>query len=348
MSHKYLFTQLPLNIQKEQLERFKGVCALYGYESFFKLQESHVLVIGNGGVGSWIAESLCRTGIGSISLLDFDNIELSNSNRQLHTLSSTLNCSKAQTLGKRLLDINPYLRLQTLPVLLQKDNFISSLAQALNIKETTLLEKKNTPLNSLSEPDKLIKQKSQQRLATSFCSFAFNGYSTKQQTKLQDQEELLVSGNQVDKIAPNIYVAEAIDDLFVKASVVDILHRCQIPIITSGGAGGRIDPSYLQMGDVAKAQGDQLMKRLRTELRRNYGYPKGEGKNSSNFKIMCSFSTETPRMTKSHTKVEDLLEFYEDLEQLNPPALPNFGASVSVTASAGLQISSMIIRWIIS
>ena len=81
----FSFLQLPEAVQKEQLERFKGVCALYGYEGFLRLQNAHTVVIGNGGVGSWIAESLTRTGVGSISLIDFDNIELSNSNRQLHT-----------------------------------------------------------------------------------------------------------------------------------------------------------------------------------------------------------------------------------------------------------------------
>ena len=83
----FSFLSLPKDVQKEQLERFKGICALYGYEGFLRLQNAHVVVIGNGGVGSWIAESVCRTGVGTISLVDFDDIELSNSNRQLHTLS---------------------------------------------------------------------------------------------------------------------------------------------------------------------------------------------------------------------------------------------------------------------
>lgn len=99
-------------MSKQESEiRFKGIIALYGKEGFDKLQNSHVLVIGTGGVGSWLAEALCRTAIGKLTLIDADTIELGNSNRQLHTMTSTLGQSKVQTLANRFLDINPNLEI---------------------------------------------------------------------------------------------------------------------------------------------------------------------------------------------------------------------------------------------
>ena len=151
----FRFLSMPEDVQKEQLERFKGICALYGYEGFLRLQNAHAVVIGNGGVGSWIAESLCRTGVGTISLVDFDDIELSNSNRQLHTLSSTLGRSKAQTLGARLQDINPYLKLYTYSLMLSKDNVQDRLAHILGVNKDILLSGQEQDLRALPTPSAL-------------------------------------------------------------------------------------------------------------------------------------------------------------------------------------------------
>ena len=317
----YHFLQLPLAIQQEQLERFKGVCALYGYEGFFRLFNAHVIVIGNGGVGSWIAESLTRTGVGAITLIDFDTIELSNSNRQLHTLSSTIGQGKSQTLGARLLDINPHLKLKVIAQLINKDNVLATMAQALQVSEQTL-EIPTVALNKLLSPQELAKSKFEQ------CADL---------TKLSQES-----------IAPNILVAEAIDDLFAKASIVDLLHRHQVPLVTSGGAGGRIDPRCVKIADITEAKGDQLIKRLRTELRRNYGYPKGqEGKNKTpdeKFNILCSYSDEKPIRSAERLQSDVSAQSFG---LNNHIALPSFGASNTVTATAGLLLASVIIRWIV-
>ena len=323
----FAFLQLPPSVQQEQLERFKGICALYGFEGFLRLQNAHVVVLGNGGVGSWIAESLCRTGVGALTLLDFDTIELSNSNRQLHTLSTTLGTSKAQTLGARLCAINPYLKLKTIEVQLTKDNVAQHLAQALGTSPEALRACRATPLETIAEPQALA----QQRLRALY----------EEHTTVCPKTGLPL----------NVYVAEAIDDLFAKASAVDLLHRAHIPLVTSGGAGGRIDPSRVRLGDVSSAKGDQLIKRLRTELRRNYGYPKGADDapkkakpNSERFNIWCSYSDEKP--LRAHDRaLSDRTP--DELGLETTPSLPAFGASVTVTATAGLLLASVIIRWIV-
>lgn len=347
----FSFLSLPKDVQKEQLERFKGICALYGYEGFLRLQNAHAVVIGNGGVGSWIAESLCRTGVGTISLVDFDDIELSNSNRQLHTLSSTLGQSKAQTLGARLQDINPYLKLHTYSIVLSKDNVKDHLADILGVNKEILQSAQEQDLRVLPTPSALAALKLKQQ------DHDLYGQQATQSVESNSAAQLAAT-QWAEQINPHLYVAEAIDDLFAKASCIDLLHRARVPVVTSGGAGGRIDPSRVRLGDIAHAHGDQLIKRLRTELRRNYGYPKGpddgtKGKSAASlahgedFKIMCSYSDEPPRMAKTHA-TNGFTPEQLGLNTLGElPSLPNFGASMSVTASAGLLLASVIIRWIV-
>lgn len=72
-----------------------------------RLAESTVVVIGIGGVGSWAAEALCRSGVGNLILIDLDDICISNTNRQLHATSSTIGKRKIDEMKRRLLDINP-------------------------------------------------------------------------------------------------------------------------------------------------------------------------------------------------------------------------------------------------
>ena len=80
---------------------------LLGEDAMNKLENSHVAVFGLGGVGSWCAEALCRSGVGELTLIDEDSVSRSNINRQLIALESTVGKSKAEVLSERLLDINP-------------------------------------------------------------------------------------------------------------------------------------------------------------------------------------------------------------------------------------------------
>lgn len=92
-------------------ERFSGIRRLYGSLGANALREAHVAVIGIGGVGSWCAEALARTGLGEITLVDLDDICTSNTNRQIHTLSQTVGQSKVEVMAERLRMINPDCRL---------------------------------------------------------------------------------------------------------------------------------------------------------------------------------------------------------------------------------------------
>ena len=92
-------------------QRFAGIARLYGAERAKVIADAHICVIGIGGVGSWVAESLVRSGIGEITLIDNDDISLSNVNRQIHTLTSTLGRQKVSVMAERLLQINPQLKI---------------------------------------------------------------------------------------------------------------------------------------------------------------------------------------------------------------------------------------------
>jgi tRNA A37 threonylcarbamoyladenosine dehydratase len=84
---------------------------LLGYEAMEKLQSSHVLVVGLGGVGAYCAEQLCRAGIGEMTIVDADVVEYSNFNRQLLALENTLKRPKAEVMAERLRQINPEIKL---------------------------------------------------------------------------------------------------------------------------------------------------------------------------------------------------------------------------------------------
>ncbi|MFC2152242.1 ThiF family adenylyltransferase [Bacteroidota bacterium] len=94
---------------------------LIGKEKVEKLKNSHVLVVGLGGVGAYAAESLCRAGVGEMTIVDGDHLHPSNKNRQLAALESTMNKPKAEVVGARLLDINPELKLNIIQEYIKDD-----------------------------------------------------------------------------------------------------------------------------------------------------------------------------------------------------------------------------------
>jgi tRNA A37 threonylcarbamoyladenosine dehydratase len=96
-----------LMLSKEYLQRFSGLSRVFGPQSLDHLQQAHFCIVGVGGVGSWSAEAAARSGIGRISLIDHDDIELSNTNRQIHALQDTIGQSKVEAIASRIKQINP-------------------------------------------------------------------------------------------------------------------------------------------------------------------------------------------------------------------------------------------------
>ena len=94
---------------------------ILGKEGIKKLQDANVLVVGLGGVGSYAAEMICRSGVGSMTIVDGDNIHPTNRNRQLPALTSTEGLAKAVVMGQRLKDINPGIRLTVIQEYIKDD-----------------------------------------------------------------------------------------------------------------------------------------------------------------------------------------------------------------------------------
>ena len=169
---------------------------LFGAERMNDLAQRHVLVVGLGGVGAYAAEQICRAGIGQMTIIDADTVNESNINRQLPALHSTLGQSKAEVVGKRLLDINPELKL------------------------------------------------------TILCEF------------LRDErtEEVL-------KAAHYDFIVDAIDSVSPKVFLLYHAFQLQIPIVSSMGAGAKIDPSQVKLADLSKSSNCALAKVVRKRLR---------------------------------------------------------------------------------
>ena len=105
-----------------KLHRFSRTERLIGKSGLIALAEKHVMICGIGGVGSYAAEALGRAGIGHITLVDFDDICLTNINRQIHALSSTVGQSKVEVMAARLRDINPAAEIIPVKAFFSKDN----------------------------------------------------------------------------------------------------------------------------------------------------------------------------------------------------------------------------------
>ena len=176
---------------------------LLGSERLNRLKNSHVLVIGLGGVGAYAAEMICRAGIGKLTLVDGDVVENTNRNRQLPALVSTMGRSKAQVLGERFRDINPEIQL------------------------------------------------------------------TIRNEYMHDQLTVdLLESDHFD------YVVDAIDTLSPK---VFLIYHCLvrgIPVASSMGAGGKMDPSLVLTGDISASYGCRLARFVRKRLSR-MGIKKG-------------------------------------------------------------------------
>lgn len=161
---------------------------LIGKENIEKLAAAHVLVAGLGGVGGYAAEQLCRAGIGELTLIDGDDVSVTNLNRQLIALNSNLGKSKATLFAERLKDINPAIRLNIVgeylkehrfaSILDQKYDFVVDAIDTLTPKVTLLAEtvKKGYPVvSSMGSGGKLYPERIEivDISETNHCKFAY-------------------------------------------------------------------------------------------------------------------------------------------------------------------------------
>lgn len=107
--------------------RFGGLRRLHGADANITLGQAHFAVAGLGGVGSWTAEALARSGVGALTLIDLDHIAPSNVNRQIHALDATFGLSKVQAMADRIHAINPRCELTLVDDFVEPDNIETTL-----------------------------------------------------------------------------------------------------------------------------------------------------------------------------------------------------------------------------
>lgn len=254
--------------------RFDRMGRLVGDDNMKKLFNTHVMVIGLGGVGSWAAESLARSGVGKITLIDFDEICITNANRQLHALQGLVGKKKSEVMKERLQKINPQAEIVSLPLFYNKES----------------------------------------------------------------SEEIF--SHQPD------YILDCIDNLTAKTH---LLNECRVrgmKVITSGGASGKMDPTRIQIIDLAKTVIDPLSMNVRKILRQEYNFPKEKF-----FNIPCVFSDEPPQQP---------IELKYDLGQGFKCVCPQgqndlhsclhrnviYGTASFLTGTFGLVMASWVVRQI--
>ncbi len=111
------------NLEADLARRFGGLDRLYGVSGAKQIKDSHVVVVGIGGVGSWTVEALARSGVGTLTLIDLDHVSESNINRQIHALESTVGMAKVLAMRDRIAQINPSCVVNCIDDFVEPDNW---------------------------------------------------------------------------------------------------------------------------------------------------------------------------------------------------------------------------------
>lgn len=117
-------------------DRFHGIGRVYGMEALGFLREASVMIVGIGGVGSWAAEALARSGLGHLILVDLDDVCVSNINRQVMAVNSTVGQFKVEAMEKRLKDINPDIKTTLVTSFLSHKN----IAELMSLKPHAIVD----------------------------------------------------------------------------------------------------------------------------------------------------------------------------------------------------------------
>ena len=177
------------------LHRFSRTELLIGTAGLERLRNSHVLICGIGGVGSYAAEAIGRAGVGRITLVDYDDICLTNINRQIHALGGTVGQQKVEAMAARLRDINPAAEIVAIKEFFSQDNAARLLAP---------------------RPD---------------------------------------------------YVLDAIDHFTAKVALIRFCREQNLPVISSMGAANKLDPTKIQVADIAETKNCRMARSMRKILR---------------------------------------------------------------------------------
>ena len=120
----------PMPTDADLERRFGGLRRLYGDAAYARIRAAHVVVVGLGGVGSWAAEALARSGVAALTLIDLDQVSESNINRQVQAVGSTVGQAKVDALRRRVADIHPACEVVAVEEFVEPDNWPALLAQA--------------------------------------------------------------------------------------------------------------------------------------------------------------------------------------------------------------------------
>ncbi|TBU91258.1 tRNA cyclic N6-threonylcarbamoyladenosine(37) synthase TcdA [Phytopseudomonas dryadis] len=247
-------------------QRFAGIARLYGREGAERLAAAHVAVVGVGGVGSWAAEALARSGVGEISLFDLDDVCVSNTNRQAHALQGQVGRAKVEVMAERLRAINPACVVHPVADFVTRD----SMAEYITVQLDGLID--------------------------------------------------------------------CIDSVAAKAALIAWCKRRKIQIVTTGGAGGQIDPTQIQVADLNKTFNDPLAAKVRSTLRRDYQFSRTPGRHYS---VPCVFSSEQLRYPTAEGGVCQSKAFVGEGVRLD--CAGGFGAVMMVTATFGMVAAARIV-----
>lgn len=118
---------MPNEVVPDLERRFGGLARLYGAAGAARIRTAHAVVVGVGGVGSWAAEALARSGVGRLTLIDLDHVSESNINRQVHALDSTLGQAKVTAMQERIAQINPLCEVACVEEFVDANNWLQLL-----------------------------------------------------------------------------------------------------------------------------------------------------------------------------------------------------------------------------
>lgn len=123
---------LPEPDEADLERRFGGLRRLYGEAGYLRLRSARVAVVGVGGVGSWVAEALARSGVAALTLIDLDHVSESNINRQVQALDATLGQAKVLALRDRIAQIHPACRVHAVEAFVEADNWPALLPERID------------------------------------------------------------------------------------------------------------------------------------------------------------------------------------------------------------------------